>query len=212
MRAAAEAEDAEAGKHEHLQQQASHAGHEERHLEPAGGAAEVAAPEEQQEANGGDEAADADARRVQFDVERGDADEQQQHGHARRGQRPDQEVGPARLDQRRIVFQPVVLLELGEVLDDVVGQVILFGLGPVEFQRPAGRGHVAPLFPLGPARAARPTPRRRSIRPRRAAWRDRPSAADRSSPPQATTIAPCAARTARGSPAARRRSRRALGS
>ena len=106
-------------------------------VQPVGRAAEVAAPEEQQEADGGHEAADADARRVQFDVERRPADDQQQDGHARRGQRLDQKVGPARFDQRRVVLQAVVLLELGEAVDEVIGQVVFFGLRAAEFQRDA---------------------------------------------------------------------------
>ena len=112
------------------------------------GRVEVSAPEEQQEADGGHECADADARRVDFDVQGGPADDQQQHGHARRGQRPDQDVGPAGLDQRRVVLQAVVLLELGEALHDAVGQAVLFGLRAGEPQRNAGDRDQRALFPL----------------------------------------------------------------
>ena len=114
---------------------------------------EVSAPEKQQEADGGHEAADADARRVQLDLEGGDADEQQQHGHARRGHGPDQEVGPARLDQRGIVLQAVVLLELTEVLDDAGWPGGIPRPGPVELQRPAGRRDGSRPFPICPDRA-----------------------------------------------------------
>ena len=104
-------------------------------FQPAGRAAQISAPEEQQEADGGHEGPDADARGVQFDVERRPADHQQQHGHAGRGQGLDQELGPAGLDQHGIVFQSVVLLELRKVLDQMVGQLILFGLRRQQLRR-----------------------------------------------------------------------------
>ena len=62
---AAEAENAETRQDEHLQEQAEDAGQEQGHFQPAGRAFQVAAPEEQREADGGHEAADADARGVQ---------------------------------------------------------------------------------------------------------------------------------------------------
>ena len=101
--------------------------------EPERGRVEVPAPEEQQEADGRHKGPDADARRVDFDVERRPANDQQQHGHARRTEPPHQDVGPARLDQRRVVLQPIALPELREALNDVVGQPKLLGLRARKF-------------------------------------------------------------------------------
>ena len=99
-RAAAQAEDAEAGQHQQLEQQEEHAAEEQQHFQPAGRAVQKIAPEEQHERQRGDERADAHARRVQLDVNADEADHQQHERQAGRRQRLDQFERPIRLRPR----------------------------------------------------------------------------------------------------------------
>ena len=96
---------------------------------------EKAIPKEQQEANAGDESAEANSRRLQFRVQRGHADQQQQPADARRCQLIDQIVGPTRLDQFRIRLQSVKFLERAEVAGQMTCQADLVRLDAAKFER-----------------------------------------------------------------------------
>ena len=56
-------------------------------------------------------------------------------------------IDPAGLDQRGIVFQAVVLLELREVLDHPRGQAVLLGLFAAEREHLSGRRHALAFLP-----------------------------------------------------------------
>ena len=144
---AAEAKDHEAGQDEDLGQEADAAGHEERHFQPARRAFEEVAPEEQGEGDHGHEGPDAQARRVQFDIDAQPAQEDQHRDHFRPAEEVGQVIDPAGLDQRGIVFQPVVLLELREVLDHPRGQAVFLGLFAAEREHLPGRRHAIAFLP-----------------------------------------------------------------
>ena len=77
---------------------------------------QVLAPEVDDERHHRHEAAEAEARRVQFDVESGAADQEEQPGQAWAGQRVEQPIGPARLGESDVASEPVGLHEAGEVV------------------------------------------------------------------------------------------------
>ena len=152
---AAQAENHKAGQQKDLGQEAHATRNEERHLQPARRAFEEVAPEEEGEGHDGDKGPDAQAGRVQFDIDPQAAEEDQDGNHFRPAEEACEVIDPAGLDQPGIVFQAVVLLELREVLDDPVCQAIFLGLFAGEREhRPVLRHEIAffperPFFALG---------------------------------------------------------------
>ena len=147
-RPAAQAEDAEAGQHQQLQQQERDTAEEQQHFQPTGRAVQKIAPEEQHERQRGHERPDAHARRVQLDVNADETDHQQHHGQRRRRQRLDQLERPIRLRHARIVFESVKLLELVKAVDDVRRDIQLLRPLGGQPQRFAGRLDLRSLLPV----------------------------------------------------------------
>ena len=113
---ARQAEDADAGHDEHLDQHQHQAGDEHEDFERLGRAFEVLAPEEQDERHRRHDAADADAGRLELDVHADEAEEQQERGEPRRRQGLHQRERPVRLDGFDL-SEAVQPLELVEVVD-----------------------------------------------------------------------------------------------
>ena len=111
--ATTEAEHAEAREHEDLSQHADDARQEEHHLQPAGGAVQVLAPEIDDERHERHKPAESHAWGLEFDVQPGSTDQEQEPREAWAGQRVEQFLGPARLRQGHAALESVGLPQSG---------------------------------------------------------------------------------------------------